>query len=137
MKKLIILLVVSLFAIGLASCSSNSAGPTPGPAPTYTPPPEPAPTYTPKPEPTYSTDDLYVMAIRDQYPYYASLYSDLELINIASSACQYFDEGGTFEELAYYLVMSIDASEDAFGFMGFVIGAGVAAYCPEYSYLLS
>lgn len=115
--------------VGLASCSSNNSA---NPAPTS----EPAPTYTPDPTPTYTTDEIYVAVVRDQYPYYASLYSDAELIKIAGTACQYFDDGGTFEELAYYLVMNIDASEDAFAFMGFVIGSGVASYCPEYAYLL-
>ncbi len=118
--------------IGLASCSSNNSATS---SPTYTATSEPTPTYTP--EPTYSVDEIYVAAIRNQYPYYASLYSDSELINIGKTGCQYFSEGGTFEELAYYLVSTIDADEEAFGFMGFVIGAGVSSYCPQYKYLLS
>lgn len=120
--------------VGLASCSSNNSA---APDPTYTPTSEPTPTYIPEPEPTYSTDEIYVSVIRQEYPYYASLYSDSELVNIGKTGCQYFADGGTFEELAYYLVATIDAPEDAFGFMGFVIGSGVAAYCPEYKYLLS
>lgn len=132
MKKLFAVAGTALLVVGLASCSSNNSA-VPTPDPTYTH--EPAPTYTP--EPTYTTDEIYVSVIRNEYPYYASLYSDSELINIGKTGCQYFAEGGTFEELAYYLVASIDAPEDAFGFMGFVIGSGVAAYCPEYKYLLS
>jgi len=135
LKKLFALAGTALLIIGLASCSSNSSA---TPEPTYTPTSEPEPTYTPEPEPTYTKDEIYVATIRSQYSYYASFYSDAELINIASLTCKYFRDGGDFESLAYSLVMSSDSTDDQFyGFMGFTIGAAVATYCPQYSYQVS
>lgn len=131
MKKLIAVASTLLLIIGVTGCSSNSSS-TPVPDPTYTSEPDPTPTHV------YTTDEIYVSTVREFSPYYASFYTDSELINIASSACQYFRDGGDFETLAYSLVASLDSSDpDFFSFVGFTIGAGVAAYCPQYSYLIS
>ena len=96
------------------------------------------PTYTPDPQPTYTNEEIFVKLVRAQYPYYAGLYSDSELLNIAQSSCTYFRDGGDFETLAYSLVTSFDNTDpDFFGFVGFTIGSGVEALCPQYSYLIT
>lgn len=134
MKKVTTIAVTSLLLIGLTGCSGSSSS-----APTYAP--DPTPTYTPEPTqttPTYTDDEIFTGVVRAQYPTYASLYSNAELINIATQTCRYFGNGGSFEELAYELVMTIDSSDPGFfEFIGFTLGAAVATYCPQYSYLVS
>jgi len=140
MKKTLSIASAVLLMVGLTGCSSSGTHAIdPEPMPTYTETAEPTPTFTPKPTPThtYTKDEIFISVIRNQYPYYANLYSDSELVKLGSLTCTYFDDGGTFEALAYYLVTNIDASEDAYSFMGFTIGAAVATYCPEYTYKVS
>jgi len=141
LKKSFAVTSAVLLLVTLAGCSSSGTHAIdPEPMPTYTADPDPTPTFTPKPTPThtYTKKEIYVSVVRAQYPYYAGLYSDSELVDIAQSACTYFRDGGDFESLAYSLVASLDSTDpDFFGFVGFTIGSGVATYCPEYSYKIS
>ena len=131
MKKLLAIAASTLLLVGLTGCAGNSSS-----APTYTP--DPTPTYTPDPQPTYTNEEIYIKLVRATYPSYAGLYSDSELLDIANSACTYFRDGGDFESLAYSLVASLDSTDpDFFGFVGFTIGSGVEALCPQYSYLIT
>jgi len=135
MKKLFAIAGVILLTVGITGCAGSSG--------THAIDPEPMPTYTVEPDPTpttpvYTKDEIFVSLVRSQYPYYASLYSDAELVNIGALSCKYFRDGGDFESLAYNLVMSIDSDDpEFFSFIGFTIGSSVATYCPQYSYLVS
>lgn len=84
--------------------------------------------HKPGPPRAQSTDELYLSTVRKQYPE-ATAIDDKTLLGIASSACQVFRDGGTFRDIADALVTGSD-TPDA---LVFAVGAGVAAYCPEYA----
>jgi len=63
--------------------------------------------------------------------------SDSMIIDLALSACQVLDEGGSYEDIATVAVLSLaendsltDANVEA---VGTIIGAGVEAFCPQHS----
>lgn len=126
MKKVIAIAATALLLVTVTGCAGGNSSSAPSPEPTYV-----------APEPTYSTDDIFISAVRQHDRVLASNFTDYELIELAGNVCTYFDDGGTFVELAAYLVANIDATDEAYSFMGFTIGASIAAYCPEHSSAVS
>lgn len=122
MKKITAIASATLLLVALTGCSKASQSIDQDPMPTYT-----------APEPTYSIDDIFVAAVRDENAYLASNYTDAELVDLGGMICKYFDDGGSMTSLAAYLVTNIEATDEAYSFMGFIIGASIGAYCPQYT----
>jgi hypothetical protein len=55
--------------------------------------------------------------------------TDDEFISAGRLICNEFDRGKTFESVGYDIVESGASFEDA----GFIIGASIGAFCPQYS----
>lgn len=82
---------------------------------------------TPETEPV-AIDDVFLSVVHKQAP--RSVYvPDESLIELAHAMCDYFDKGGTVEELT---VLTVESEMD-FDTSAAVFGAGTAAYCPEHS----
>lgn len=81
-------------------------------------------------EPAMSIDDVYVGVVRAEYPAETVGLSDADLIGPAHAACDALDAGNTAIDVAMVAAFS-GAPEDA-PLFGFILGAGVATYCPEY-----
>lgn len=94
---------------------------------TFDPPTDPPTTTT---EPAMSIDDVYVGVVRAEYPAETVGLSDADLIGPAHAACDALDAGNTAIDVAMVAAFS-GAPEDA-PLFGFILGAGVATYCPEY-----
>lgn len=119
MKKIIT--AFCLVALALTGCAAE-----PAQFPTQTPASVPHPT---------DKDDLYVEAflltIRLEYPEAYDM-SDRELIEMGDSICGLLDSGavGTPQALGV-LLMAGNPNLDATT-VGYLIGASVAAFCPEH-----
>jgi hypothetical protein len=77
-------------------------------------------------------DQLYLSTVREGAPSFADI-DDATLIEFGQSVCTGFDNGATFTELA---LMGLDSGLDNAD-LGYTMGVGVGAYCPEYSDQLS
>jgi hypothetical protein len=73
-------------------------------------------------------DQLYLSTVREGAPSFADI-DDATLIEFGQSVCTGFDNGATFTELA---LMGLDSGLDNID-LGYTMGVGVGAYCPEYS----
>jgi hypothetical protein len=119
--------VVFVAALALTGCTPHSyAAPPPAPStpPVDAPTPEPtSPTVTP------NLDDVFLATIAERYPGKEQVYKSL-----AVGFCGYIDEvGGDFGTAFTNSVhMATDAGMNAYDF-GYVTGAGVIAYCPQYT----
>lgn len=117
-------------AVALAGCTVSAP-----PAPTVTVTQAPAPevvTPTPAPEPTYSKEEVFVKVLEKKY---GSLTYNQEqkLINFVKDTCQNFDRYGVRATLNEYAA-SMSSARNA-RVLGYVVGAGVAMWCPEYSHV--
>lgn len=100
MKKIIVAVVVS--TAGLVACSSQAQ-----PVPTVTiteQPPLPAPT-TDDGVTTSSQD--FIDFVRNNGGMYASVASDLDLIELGSTICQGFEDGLSEDEITYVLAQAL------------------------------
>lgn len=124
-----------VLAAGLSACGGSEAEPKTATV-TVTASPEPAPEPAPEPEPetqapTLTKRALFLEVVYDEYPYMRG--SDKDLVSYAKSVCTLFDAGGTWDDVITIIVENSNDDEDAAEFIGFVAGAGVAVFCPEYS----
>lgn len=96
---------------------------------------EPVPV-EPEPVSPISLDEQYLFAVHYTDNYLIEANTDADLIAIGKQVCTTLDAGNTVQDLMLSLVGASDGTEsDAYWeFAGIIIGAGVAAYCPEYSY---
>lgn len=122
--------VVALVLAGIVGgsiSSNNSAKETP--TPDYT-------VVEPEPVEPISLDEQYLFAVHYADNYIVESNTDADLIAIGKQTCDTLDTGLTVQDLMFALVADADGSEsDAYWeFAGIIIGAGVATYCPEYSY---
>lgn len=118
----------------LAGCTSGAPN-------TYDPDPDPVViTKTASPEPVIEeTEDLsvedleaiYLLTVRKQlrenYPDIDSI-SDADLLEVGKAPCGLLDDGLSVEDI-YAAMIAEDVDAD---FGGVIVGAGVAAFCPEY-----
>ena len=71
--------------------------------------------------------DPIFLAKMHSYPYWHLAGTDDQLISMArTNVCGGFDQGETFTQITYSLWGPNDLES------GYVIGAGVSAYCPQY-----
>jgi len=130
MNKTISAIALSAIALfGLAACSSEA---TPAPTVTVT---QKAPTPTQKP--ALTTEDYYIQNLRSFGNYYVEVNSDETLISTAYSVCTDLDSGYTVTDIVSEILLSpeFDATDsEAVEYVGLIIGASVAAFCPEYTY---
>ena len=107
-------------------------------APTTTQPPT---TTTVAELPDDAMESLFLAFVRDwsrdQPLNIIDTATDSMLIDLALSTCQALDAGASYEEIATVAVLSLaendsltDANVEA---MGYIIGAGVEAFCPQHS----
>lgn len=61
---------------------------------------------------------------------------DSTKIELAKNACTVFSRGVTFDEVALATIGIVGNDPTTLKYIGNLIGAGIAAYCPEYSYKL-
>lgn len=89
----------------------------------------------PAPVETLSVDDQYLAVLHGFNNYIIENNTDADLIAIGKQVCTTLDAGNTVEDLQWALIGGADGTEtDSYWeFAGAIIGAGVAAYCPEYS----
>lgn len=120
MKKII---VAAIAAIALAGCASN----TPAPTVTVTATPE---VTTPAPAPTLEPEDAFILALEEEYGPLTTR-QEKQLIDIAYDVCVSFDTIGVNQTLRLYLTQVTTRQEAKM--LGYLIGAGTAAFCPEYN----
>ena len=102
---------------------------TPVPATTAAPIRTPRPTPEPTPEPTITQADVFQLwYITSGYP--SDAYG--AVLDFVDAGCEALREGATQLELAAVIVVSVE--EDLHTMMAEVLGAGVAAFCPDQLY---
>lgn len=123
-KLLTTLSAVVCCGLLLTGCGSGSASPTV----TVT---EEA-TYVP--EPMLTDDEKFISTIRNYGNTSLDTLSDQDLISLGISTCDLLDSGYTAVDIITYVATEFPnmTSDQAEGF-GFVMGAAVAVYCPEYT----
>jgi hypothetical protein len=77
-------------------------------------------------------EDLYLDTIRSEDPSLYAVASD-DLVDIGEAFCQMIDEaGGDTDRALLQAVVAISESGMETSTAGFIIGAAVPAFCPEY-----
>lgn len=83
-----------------------------------------------------SKDDLFLAAIETvaspEGKAWASDVTSGAKISLAHNACEAFSRGVTFQQVAALAYAQVGNNSTGLRYMGQVIGAGVAVYCPEY-----
>lgn len=120
MKKIVI---ASVAALALVGCATTQ--PAPVVTVTQLPPP---PTEAPSPEPQ-SPEDQFVQVLEDKY---GPLTTNQEnkLIDFAKDTCQNFEYFGVNKTVKMY-AQELSSEREA-KFAGYVIGVGVALFCPKF-----
>jgi hypothetical protein len=88
--------------------------------------------------PEISSEDLFLMTVKsgtnlDAY------FTDRQLIDLAKSACQGFDNGLTKDDvirIIFEVGTEYNLTDQQMIDLAGAVGAGVAAFCPENSYLI-
>ncbi len=101
----------------LSSCTVEVQEPNDKPKPTDT---------TQYVAPAPSDDEIFLSTLYDQYPEFESIYGDWFLIELAKNMCGSIDGGMTPDEL---VLMVVDSGADP-NEVGYILGVGVAVYCP-------
>ena len=136
LKGLAVAGVAILLLFMLAGCSSSSdkdAAPQVTITETY------APEEDPLTDEFMSYEDAFISAIRaDNTGNYILANADnVSLLDAGYAVCSAFEAGNTTEEIIYYLVGSMDLTDDEAYAYGYIIGAAAVTLCPEYEYLIS
>lgn len=120
----ITLAAASVFAVvALAGCTVSAP---PAPTVTVTAAPE-----TTAPIPQAPTDEeLFVEVLEDKYGPLTTAQEN-KLIKFAKDTCVNFDDYGVNNTLEQYATI-VDTNKEA-RMLGYVIGVGVATWCPEYA----
>lgn len=108
----------------VAGCTVPSSTSEYRPAPTN--PPRQAPSQTDAKPAPLSVDDVYISTLRDEYPEVVATMGRSWLIEFGNTVCDALDSGITWTEI---VLMGMDA-ELEMTMLGYVMGAGIAAYCP-------
>jgi hypothetical protein len=125
MRKFLVLLValVALLSTGCTIQVDSKPSETPSASASTTPSDTPDTS-------TEDTDALFLRVVRDEYPDLKAVGDDA-LIQIAKDACTMLDNGANTEDL--FNVFGNSGNDDVDVTMAFIIGAGIGAYCPEYT----
>lgn len=83
-----------------------------------------------KPTVTNSKNQTFLTVVRTEYPDLKSL-SNARLIGVAHATCNALDNGASAEQVIMAIASSADTTSRARE-LGYVVGAGVAVYCPQY-----
>jgi len=124
MRRIAILVAAAALTLGLAACGDE---PVAAPAPTVTV------TEAPEPEstdlPSSVVDEAFAQTVRDEFPAETMGISDQEIVSLGHDTCDALDtyNGDVSQLMADLIVEDVDPY-----FGGFVLGASVVAYCPEY-----
>ena len=121
MKKIVIAVIAT---VALAGCASN----VPAPTVTVTATPE-VTTPAPEPAPVMTDEELFIAAVEDKYGPLTTR-QEKKVIDLAYDVCVSFDTIGVQRTLRGYLSQVTTRQEAKT--LGFIIGAGTAAFCPEY-----
>jgi PBP1b-binding outer membrane lipoprotein LpoB len=104
------LLAVIALILTLSGCQgATKTEPDPAPAPTQA-----------------STDEVFAQYVRDNIPLFSTS-PDADIVELGHTICEAFDSGMSFEDI----LATGDAAD--WTAMSQVIGASIAAYCPEHS----
>lgn len=118
-KKVTAALLLSLAVFSTAACAPS--------APTVT---ETVVSYAP---PQMTADEKFLEQMHASGNPYADTVSDSSMLEIGKQACTVLDSGYTVGEMITYLINNLDfQSADQAQFVGYLIGAGVRNFCPEY-----
>lgn len=123
MKTVIALATVGI--LGLAGCATS----TPAPTVTVTATPEVAPP-TPESAPVLTDEEVFIMALENEFGPLTPK-QEKRLIDFAYDVCVSFETVGV-NKTVRYLVSLMDTSKQA-KTLGYVVGAGTEAFCPEFS----
>ena len=77
------------------------------------------------------TDEMFLSLVRENYPFTAGI-ADSDLIGLAKDACSMLDQGASVDDILAIIAGGTSDPEVSKA-MGFTIGVGVGAYCPEHS----
>lgn len=80
---------------------------------------------------TVSPTTLYLQTVRNKYPALNNA-SNADLVGVAKDACTMFAQGATLTDVAQ-VALSAGFTTDQMGMVGYIVGAGTATYCPQYS----
>lgn len=86
-----------------------------------------------------SSEDLFLMTIKDNSNL-SAYFTDRQLIDLAKSACQGFDNGLTKDDvirIIFEVGNEYNLADQQMIDLAGAVGAGVAAFCPENSYLIN
>ena len=135
MNKKIAVLSASILSLGLllAGCSSEGS-----PQPTVTVTKDAVtPSQQPTEAPALTTEDAYIENLRSWGNYYVDINSDETLITTGYSVCTDLDDGYNVTDIISEILLSPDfdsSDSEAVEYVGLILGASVAAFCPEYTY---
>lgn len=129
MKKFGTTLAGMILVLGVTGCSDSGEKAEPAqPTVTVTVEAEPAP------ETEMSEDDaerIFLMVVKDEYPQFEGEEANQVLIDFANTTCDLLDNGGTVGDVVG-LIESGSSSPDEAEMFGYVVGAGMQAFCPEH-----
>lgn len=81
----------------------------------------------------HTNRETFLSVVHKQYPGLAgSRALDNAMVHTAHLVCQKMDEGFTANDIVNVVLSNVDSIHEAKQ-EGFIIGAGVAAWCPQYS----
>lgn len=83
---------------------------------------------------TAEKTDLFLTLVRAKYPGLNSV-PDYLIVGLALESCNLFEQGETAEDIARFVAADAVANDRSIEFVravGGVVGAGTAAFCPEY-----
>ena len=124
MKKIVITLA-TVGIVGLSGCASNA----PAPTVTVTATPE-VTTPAPDPAPVLTDEEVFIMALENEFGPLTPK-QEKRLIDFAYDVCVSF-ETVVVNKTIRYLVSLMESSSEA-KTLGYVVGAGTEAFCPQYS----
>lgn len=84
---------------------------------------------------TESPTSLYLKTVRNEYPVLNNV-SDSSLVGMSKTACTMFAQGDSLADVAN-LALSAGFTPDQLSMVGYIVGAGTATYCPEYSSVIT
>lgn len=124
--------VIAGIAVLLTAGCTVPVDDTPAPRETVIETAAPDPVETEEPEFDDATiEDLYLITVRDglraSYPDIDTI-SDAELIDLGKQTCDLLNGGFSLEEI----MIEVLAGDTDAEFAGAIMGAGIAAFCPEH-----
>lgn len=112
----------AIVALALAGCSSSAS-----PAPTVT--------VTETQAPQVSKEDAFMASLQSSGNVYLENMSRADALKIAHNTCDLLNQGYTLYDIVEVLANSGNfTTADEQQAVGYILGAGIQVFCPEYSY---